>query len=290
MKIALASDLHLEFGTIALKNTEGADVLILAGDICVASDFKKGDKRSDRYLDFFKQVSEEFPEVIYIMGNHEHYHGDFAHTIPKLRKVLGDLPNIHILDNETYILNGVTFIGGTLWTDMNQEDPLTMHNMPRMMSDFMCVKNSNKPVYRTVPLYDDGEYNVDRKIIGQKQKAEPGKFSPADAVEQHQDMLDYIAAVTAEQSNEKFVVVSHHCPSHQSVHEQYRGDTLMNGGFTSDCDEFIHYRPQIKLWFHGHTHHPFDYVIGETRVVCNPRGYINYEHFADNFKLKYYEL
>ena len=38
MKIALASDLHLEFADIILKNTDGADVLLLAGDICVAKD------------------------------------------------------------------------------------------------------------------------------------------------------------------------------------------------------------------------------------------------------------
>ena len=59
----------------------------------------------------------------------------------------------------------------------------------------------------------------------------------------------------------------------------------MNGGYSSDMDEFMAERPQIKLWTHGHTHHQFDYVVGETRVVCNPRGYINYEPQASDFKL-----
>ena len=27
------------------------------------------------------------------------------------------------------------------------------------------------------------------------------------------------------------------------------------------------------LWIHGHTHESFDYEIGKTRVICNPRGY-----------------
>jgi hypothetical protein len=49
----------------------------------------------------------------------------------------------------------------------------------------------------------------------------------------------------------------------------------MNGAYHSDLREFILDRPQIKLWTHGHTHHPFDYMIGETRIVCNPRGYEN---------------
>jgi hypothetical protein len=55
----------------------------------------------------------------------------------------------------------------------------------------------------------------------------------------------------------------------------YAHETLMNGGYHSDLSEFILDHPQIKLWTHGHTHVPFDYMIGETRVVCNPRGYEN---------------
>ena len=81
--------------------------------------------------------------------------------------------------------------------------------------------------------------------------------------------------VMLEQHDRKFVVVGHHTPSFQSCHPMYGNDTLMNGGYHSDLSEFILDHPQVKLWTHGHTHHPFDYVIGETRIVCNPRGYEN---------------
>jgi hypothetical protein len=64
----------------------------------------------------------------------------------------------------------------------------------------------------------------------------------------------------------------------------------MNGGYSSELSEFILDHPQIKLWTHGHTHEPFDYMIGDTRIVCNPRGYINYEGCADNFKLQFIEV
>ena len=64
----------------------------------------------------------------------------------------------------------------------------------------------------------------------------------------------------------------------------------MNGGYSSDLESFIIDRPQIKLWTHGHTHDDFDYTIGSTRVVCNPRGYDSYEEQADRFKLKYIEV
>lgn len=64
----------------------------------------------------------------------------------------------------------------------------------------------------------------------------------------------------------------------------------MNGGYSSEMTEFITNNPQIKFWTHGHTHDNFDYMVGTTRVVCNPRGYINYESRADYFELKYYEV
>ena len=73
--------------------------------------------------------------------------------------------------------------------------------------------------------------------------------------------------------DKKIVVVGHHSPSFQSCHEQYKHDYLMNGAYHSSLENIMLDNPHIKLWTHGHTHHPFDYVIGETRVVCNPRGY-----------------
>jgi hypothetical protein len=64
----------------------------------------------------------------------------------------------------------------------------------------------------------------------------------------------------------------------------------MNGAYSSDLSEYILDHPQIKLWTHGHTHEDFDYLIGSTRIVCNPRGYIKYESRADEFNLKFVEI
>ena len=131
MKISIASDIHLEFGDLDLRNSDGAEVLILSGDICVARDVSDRDDagwdsrldRNDRIHDFFQRCAAEFAHVIYVVGNHEHYHGDFAETVPQLKKHLGYIPNLHILDRECVTVEDVVFIGGTLWTDMNQEDP-----------------------------------------------------------------------------------------------------------------------------------------------------------------------
>ena len=267
MKIALVSDVHLEFGDLDFDNTDNANVLILGGDICVAADMAQRDPyntmgehyRSNRFHAFFERCCDRFPHVIFIVGNHEHYNGDFQKTIPHFRDVLGYLPNLHILEKETFVLDDVTFIGGTLWTDMNNEDPITLYHMKSMMNDFRCVRNTTLGT------------NV--------------RFLPEDAVEEHRRFVGYIQHVIEGRFDQKFVIVGHHSPSRLSTHPRYADDTIMNGGYSSSLDDYIIDHPQIKLWTHGHTHHPFDYCVGSTRVVCNPRGYINYEESADRWQL-----
>ena len=118
MKIAVASDVHLEFGDLNIQNTQGADVLILSGDICVAEDIGKPDPnnflegaRSNRIVDFFKRCSFQFPHVIYVLGNHEHYHGDFAKTYSKIKSMLdyNALSNVYLLEREIKVIDDVTF-------------------------------------------------------------------------------------------------------------------------------------------------------------------------------------
>jgi len=291
MKIAVCSDLHLEFGAVTLENPGDVDVLILSGDICVARDLMEHDPlgivdfgKSSRYHTFFQNCGKEFPHVLYVVGNHEHYHGDFKDTISVLKSRLAYIDNLYILDREIFELNDTVFVGGTLWTDMNKEDPLTLHAIRSMMNDFRCVDNSNRVVnYKT---YDDVE-NPDKPTF----RTRPAIFCPEDAVEDHKKMLGYIKHIYTDMAPWKqMVVVGHHTPSHSSCHPRYKKDDLMNGGYHSDLSEFILDRPGIKLWTHGHTHELFDYMIGTTRVVCNPRGYIGYEQLADDFKLKVVEL
>ena len=306
MKIALASDIHLEFGGITFYNIEGADVLVLAGDICVANDFvsARGYNRdqAQEYREFFDHVCKEFPQVVYIMGNHEHYHGDAAKSYAILKEHL-DYGNLHILEKEVWRHQGHTFVCGTLWTDMNREDPLTLMHTKGAMNDFRGVLNSNRMAVRRVPLYmenllytedgkNGGKYIKDEKGAlvpnGVKFKEEPASWSPEDSVEDHKKMLGYIDIVTREPGS--YIVVGHHAPSSQSVAEWFKSDTIMNGAFRSDLEEFIQDRPQIKYWLHGHMHNNSNYWVGETRVVCNPRGYVRHESIADFFKLQYLEV
>jgi Icc-related predicted phosphoesterase len=281
MKVALASDVHLEFGFLDIQNTENADVLILSGDICVAKDLMDVGaalaEKSEMYHRFFQQACSEFRNVVYVMGNHEHYNGDFAQSEMKLRSTLAYLKNLHFLEKESVEIDNVLFLGGTLWTDMNKEDPLTLYQIKNMMNDFRCVKNSNRMVN-----YKDQDGVFHQRV---------SSFCPEDAVEDHKKLVEYIRHVCDETPDTmKIVVVGHHAPSRLSIHPRYKQQDTMNGGYSSSLDEFIMDRPQIKLWTHGHTHENFDYMIGMTRVVCNPRGYIGYEGCADKFELKYVEV
>lgn len=283
MKIAVCSDLHLEFGPITLENPGDVEVLILSGDICVAKDLNERDDpfptdKSRKLHEFFYNCCNAFPHVVYVAGNHEHYHGDYALTIPRLKQHLSYLPNLQILDREVWTLHDdVTFIGGTLWTDMNKEDSLTLYHMKGRMNDFRLVKNSNRVVHFKD---EDGNFHTRTSV-----------FCPEDSVEDHKKMVGYVREVLSNLPiNRKVVVVGHHAPSRASTHPRYVNETIMNGAYSSDLSEIMLDNPQIKLWTHGHTHEPFDYMIGSTRIVCNPRGYIGHEQRADDFTLTVVEI
>ena len=247
MKIQIVSDLHLEFSDILIKNTNNADVLILGGDIMLAEKVLKPESELGiRFRDFLKRCSFQFPHVIYIAGNHEFYGGYWSKSLDNLRAACGVHDNIYFLERDTKIIDDVVFVGGTLWTDMNKFDPLTLHAVRDMMMDYRAI-NNDKAGFR--------------------------KLKPADTCERHKLTLDYIKLVVDENKDKRCVVVGHHSPSFQSVADEYKSEYLMNGAYHSDLSGIMLDNPQIKLWTHGHTHHCFDYVIGETRVVCNPRGY-----------------
>jgi Icc-related predicted phosphoesterase len=284
MKIKLVSDLHLEFSDIMIPNDQNYDVLILAGDIMIATDLHdhpepnntadqaaianatglgRRQMAAQRFRDFLKRCSFQFPHVIYVAGNHEFYNGKWTQSLTTLSNECAKFPNVYFLEAGCKKINDVTFIGGTLWTDMNKGDPLTLHAVRDMMNDFRVIKKDL-----------EGYTNL----------------KPADTVVRHRHMLGYIKTVVAERPDEKFVVVGHMSPSRLSTHPRYADDTIMNGAYSSSLDDFIIDHPQIQLWTHGHTHEDFDYMVGSTRIVCNPRGYINYEPRADSWTPKLVEV
>jgi hypothetical protein len=285
MKLAVASDIHLEFGPIELLNTEGAKVLILSGDICVAKDLQRPNNpygvldpssRAEKIISFFKKCSEEFETVIYILGNHEHYHGDINESLDILKDALAHLSNVHVLEKQCVKVEDFMIFGCTLWTDMNKKDPYTLFHIRNYMNDYRTIKN------KAVPVFFNGENG--------KKHSRPSRFLPGDSVQHHKDTLKTLKGLIAENETAKWIVAGHHAPCKLSTKPQYEHDVVVNGAYSSDLSEFILDHPQIKLWTHGHTHHEFDYMIGSTRIFCNPRGYDGYEEQSYTFKLKFIEV
>lgn len=262
MKITVVSDLHLEFCELALKTD--ADVLVLSGDILLAEvlyDFPDDypttpvvsgrHRQAIRFRNFLKSCSENYKQVIYVAGNHEYYHGKWYKTLDILRDECCLYPNIHFLENNTFEFENVLFVGSTLWSDFNKRDPLTMMTCsgPNGLNDFKIIRN---------------EFNSYHKLRG------------IDVLNRHQQSIDYLESIISNAPKDKsIVVVTHHAPSFESISEQYKTEHELNGAYASDLSRFILDHPNIVLWTHGHIHSISDYHIGNTRVVCNPRGYVN---------------
>lgn len=266
MKIKLVSDLHLEFSDVDIPNND-CDVLILSGDILIAQDlhdhprqswleskeylWKNGQMRpekSDRFRNFLDRCSKNFPHVVYVAGNHEFYHGKWLATVDYLREECSYWPNIYFLEKDVKVIDGWPFLGCTLWTDLNKGDPVTMHNVSHMLNDHRLIR------------HDGLGYTKIRAIH---------------TIERHFEHLEWLKKTVP--NYDKCIVVGHMGPSHKSIHEKYKNDYYLNGAYCSDLSEFILDHPQIKLWTQGHTHHAFQYHVGNTLVACNPRGYEGYE-------------
>lgn len=255
MKLSIASDLHLEFGgNVVLENIDNTDVLILAGDIVTAydiamaydldmslSEFLKSS--AGKYHTFMDDVSSKWKHVIVVAGNHEFYEYKWLKTLDILRSFYAQWDNVIFLEDNVVTIEGIKFGGSTLWTDFNRFDARAMSAASFGMNDFRCIQH---------------------EWLGGV------AVRPAMAYERHKRSLGYIECVKPD------VVISHHLPHYGSIHPMYRNGNDLNYSFFSDLTDTIE-KVKPKLWVHGHTHMPCDYVVDATRVLCHPKGYPN-EH------------
>ena len=245
MLLKLISDCHLEFLKDPLEfdcPNNGADVLILGGDIIVADKVKK-------FIPWFERICSQYPEVIFIMGNHCHYGYSLHLSYNKLKKHLGHIPNLHILENEFRIFDNVMFVGCTLWTDANKGDPITKRIIQGCMNDYRLIRYGKDNNFR---------------VIG-----------PQDTINIHHGSVAYIRKLLEEKKCDRVVLVTHHGISSKSITEEFKDDYYVNGAYISDLSNLILDFPEIKLSTHGHIHQSVDYMIGDTRVLTNPHGYGN---------------
>ena len=268
MKITICSDLHLEFGDFSLTDAPQADVLVLAGDIFIAFELTylnnlsgstiSGLERAKRYFNFITKCCCLYKHVIFLMGNHEHYHGEFNSTAQIIKDTFDHIENFHFLENNVIEIDDTVFLGCTLWTNMDDEDPQTVEEIHKKLNDYQRI------------TFDD-EFGI-------------RNFEPEDTIEEHRKSLTFLKKTVRDYPNQKVVVVTHHAPSKRSNHPKRDLSDLVNAAYSSDLDSFILAHPQIQYWIHGHTHKRYNYRVGETKIVCNPRGYLGIESLASKFQ------
>lgn len=238
MKIRVMSDLHLEFQRWNPPKAD-ADVIVLAGDIDVDTFGIEWARRS-------------FPSspIVYVPGNHEFYGGHLQDLMEALCAE-GRRFGVDVLDAREVLIDGVRFLGATLWTDFALEG-----------SDASSIE-------RAMIAADYGMNDFRYIRYGERRM-----FRPADARAIHLEQVQWLRAKLAEEFAGSTVVVTHYLPHRQSIHPKYEASDL-NPSFASDLSDLM--GPTVSLWIHGHTHESFDYVVNGTRVVCNPRGYVPME-------------
>lgn len=234
MRIALLSDLHLSVSALPFPEVK-ADVVVLAGDIA----------RPSQAIEWAKSCP---VPVVYVAGNHEFYGSDLISTYEDLNR-LSRGTQINVLERSMYVHDGVRFLGCTLWSDYRllegtEERARGIELATKTMRDFTNIRVS--------PDFQD-------------------LFTPAISQLVFLQTVAWLDQCFTDDSTTPTVVVSHFAPTRKSISPLFARSAI-NASFVSDLEERIH-TWQPVLWLHGHTHGSFDYRVGKTRVICNPRGY-----------------
>ncbi len=248
MFVRLLSDLHQEFGpyTIQPLPEDSETVLVLAGDIDTGVDA----------CDFVIEQSANFAHVIYLLGNHEFYNNDLDTLAKDVADELADFPKVSFLENSSVVIEGVRFIGSTLWSDMDNENPESMFRIEQSLNDYHCIKNRGDKIWATT------------------------------TIDLFKKNMAYLELALSMAHAGPTVVVTHHGPSFKSVHPLYR-ESGINGAFASNCERLM-YDHDIAYWLQGHTHQTSSFEVNGCKVRMNPFGYGAAEnlHFDSHFRVE----
>jgi predicted phosphodiesterase len=237
MRLLILSDLHVEYAPFEAPSCE-FDIVVLAGDI----------HNGVEAIRWARRTFERSP-VIQVAGNHEFFGAQREATLEAMREQ-ARAEGVHFLENDAVELNGVEFLGATLWTDYR------IYETPR------------GEVW--APQQQAMQANL--KLIADYWKIEQAdgrSFAPADAIALHARSRGWLEARLAQPATTARVVVSHHLPSWKSVAPAFER-SITNAAFVTELDPLV---AQCNLWIHGHTHTSQRYLIEQCEVVANPRGY-----------------
>lgn len=243
MKIRILSDLHLEGSNISQIQFKGEDAIVLAGDISAYPEL---------LVEFFERKVPQNIPVFYVLGNHEHEYQHFRQAGSFYKDLLKEFPHVTLLCNESCVFQGVEFIGSTLWSNFEGEGPSNkdaLKDWVAKIADFKRIKS-------------DFDY-----------------ITPDEMEQACNESVRYLAQAIEASKAEKQVVITHFAPHLNSVSDRFKNSGIGAGYWVNDLECLL---GKTCLHVHGHVHDSKDYQVGNTRVVCNPRGYSKMMDLSEN--------
>ena len=254
MKIQLLSDLHLEVHPqFVPRAARGADVLVLAGDIGsyqAGSRLLDGDFGLARFSPLFGWPT----PVLFLPGNHEYDMLDFDAAHTRLRETCERLGMVW-LEREQVVLQGVRFVGTTLWSDFDLLGP----GADDPHATLGQLLKAREKAFRAANFY--------LRKTGAMRNGLP-MLAP-EVREQALVCQHWLTQALTQPYQGTTVAVTHFAPSLRSADPRY-GPTPGSAGFCNALDDLL---PYAQFWLHGHLHAPSDYLHRGCRVVANPLGY-----------------
>lgn len=298
MKLQLLSDLHLEANPdFAAQALPGADLLVLAGDIGSYQVRRDGTVMSEP--DWGLQRFSPLPQfagwpvpVLFVPGNHEYDARDVDDTHADLRRTCERL-GIQWLERETLDIEGVRFVGTTLWSDYDalgsvaptlpaaqgarslQKKHVATQMPPGTGSIPTALFNGVGAGLATDPLTHrlrqrEKAFRAANFYLGKMGSERHGRLFDAEAMRGLAlDCQQWLRATLSLPFDGPTVVVTHFAPTLHSADPRY-GLSPGTAGFCNGLDELL---PLADLWLHGHLHCPTDIQLGRCRIVANPLGY-----------------
>ncbi|MBB4232172.1 metallophosphoesterase [Rhizobium mongolense] len=255
MKAWIVSDIHsspMDFFLTRRLDVPEADICLCAGDIA---------NNIERSIDFLFAEIAPHMSVVVTLGNHDCYGSSIARALEYARKWTAGT-NVHVLENEEFRKDDLRIIGATLWTEFE----ITAHDAGHLPVD----------VRRDLAISECRRALVDFREIyrsDERRDGEGGYISAREMISRHKDSRAYIEAALRNRSRGQlwFSLIMRRPRGHLT--HGLLGH-ISNAAFASDLSTMIQAK-KPTFWIHGHVHCFQDYVEGETRVLCNPRGYRN---------------
>ncbi len=234
MRIQLLSDLHLESEDFEPRPTDGAEMLVLAGDI---DSTWRGYERFARWP----------VPVVAVAGNHEFDRRELDDAWPALRAHCA-AQGITLLEQQSHDVvdsrgRRVRVLGTVRWCDFDVFGPDRFERSLRAGSYFQRVMGSTR-----------GGVSFDAEAVRREGLAARAWLQSA--------------IVAAAPACDALVVVTHFAPSLACADPRYGSQP----GTASFCNADDDLMTGVDLWLHGHVHSRHDLRLGPTRVLSQARG------------------